>query len=110
MTASDNVRVISGPDLFEPPCDHGGDGYCGYEGFDVAVEAGGDAAPVIEAAEHALNDVALSVRFTGPPLSAVAVTNPRLGNLLDPMLEAGRIVSSVSAPPDLPRVISSSCD
>lgn len=47
----------------EPPCDEGCDRDGGHEGLDVAVEAGGDAPPVLEAAEHAFDDVALTVDF-----------------------------------------------
>ena len=35
--------------------------YCCHEGFDVSVETCGDAAPVLEAAEHAFNDVTLPI-------------------------------------------------
>src|SRR5690606_11423157 len=50
-------------DSLEPPCDEGGDGDGGHEGLDMAVEACGYAPPVLEAAEHALDDVALSVNL-----------------------------------------------
>ena len=45
----------------EPPHDEGCDGDGCHEGLDVAVEASCDAPPVLEAAEHALDDVALAV-------------------------------------------------
>ena len=45
----------------QPPDDGGGKGDCGDEISDVAVEAGGYTAPVLEAAKHALDDVALPV-------------------------------------------------
>ena len=50
-----------GPDPLQPA--DGGGGQCDgtYEVLDVAVEAGGEATPVFEAAEHALDDVALFV-------------------------------------------------
>ena len=53
--------MIKGPGSLEPPGDEGSDGDGRHEGLDIAVEAGEDAAPVLEAAEHALNDVALPV-------------------------------------------------
>src|SRR3546814_5961840 len=47
--------------LFRSPGDGSGECDCGHEVFDVAIEAGGDAPPVLEPAEHPLDDVALSV-------------------------------------------------
>ena len=51
--------------------DEGGDGDGGHEGLDIAVEAGGDAAPVLEAAEHAFDDIALAVYRTPPARAAL---------------------------------------
>ena len=45
----------------EPPDDDGSDGDCSHEGFDVAVEAGCDAAELLEFAEAAFDQVALCV-------------------------------------------------
>jgi hypothetical protein len=45
----------------EPPSDEGGDGDSDHEGLDVAVEACGEAPPVLEAAEHALDVIALAI-------------------------------------------------
>lgn len=50
-----------GPDSLQPPDDGGGEADGAHEVFDVAIEAGCDAPPVLEAAEHALDDVALLV-------------------------------------------------
>ena len=58
---STNSDSLTGPDSLQPPDDGGGKGDCGDEVFDVAVEAGGYTAPVLEAAKHALDDVALPV-------------------------------------------------
>ncbi|MCP1472428.1 hypothetical protein J3E64_004146 [Sphingobium sp. OAS761] len=62
-----SVRLNRGPrkqpqlhdDSLQPPNDGGGEADGPHEVFDVAVEAGCDAAPVFEAAEHSLDDVAL---------------------------------------------------
>ena len=50
-----------GPESLEPPGDDGCDGDGSHEGFEVAVEAGCDPAPIFEAAERALDDIALTV-------------------------------------------------
>lgn len=51
----------SHPICLVPPCDQGCDGDGGHEGLDVSVEASCDAAPVLEAADHSLDDVALAI-------------------------------------------------
>src|SRR5665647_1766916 len=50
-----------GPDSLQPPDDCGGEADGSHEVFDVPIEAGCDASPIFEAAEHALDDVALLV-------------------------------------------------
>jgi hypothetical protein len=55
------IEVYERPDSLQPPDDSGGNSECCREGFGVSVEAGRDAAPILEAAEHALDDVAFSV-------------------------------------------------
>lgn len=55
--------MIQDTDSLETPDDGSGDGEGCHEGLDVSVEAGRDASPVIEAAEHAIDDVALAVDY-----------------------------------------------
>ena len=43
--------------LLDPPRDDGGDGYGCKVVLDISIVSGGDASPVLEAAEHALDDV-----------------------------------------------------
>ena len=50
-----------GPDLLDPPYDSSGKNHGRKEVCDISVEACCDAPPAFEAAEHALDDVALRV-------------------------------------------------
>ncbi|MBV7256457.1 hypothetical protein KCG44_06615 [Pacificimonas sp. WHA3] len=45
----------------EPPSDECCDGDGGREGFDIAIAPACYALPVLEAAEHALDDIALAI-------------------------------------------------
>jgi len=55
------AKINYAPDSLQPPDDGSGEANGGHECFDVAIEAGSDAPPVFEAAEHAVDDVALLV-------------------------------------------------
>lgn len=50
-----------GPDSFEPPFEQGGDGDCSHEVLDIAIEASGYAAPVLQSAEDPFDEVVLAV-------------------------------------------------
>lgn len=55
----DSTAEFRDQNSLQPPEDGGGDADCARDVFGVAIEAGGDTAPVLEATIHALNDVAL---------------------------------------------------